>query len=259
MIKSLYRKGSIYKINFPDNKCYIGKTLYDIKLRYAVHIKNSKSKKCKTSLCRGLRKYNTHITTVVNDVPEIFLNSFEKYWINHYNSFQNGFNMTEGGDGGQTYIWTNEQRKNSSNLRKGKPSGMKGKTAWNKGMSCPQYSGEGNSFYGHHHTDEQKKKWSILRKGRPGQSHIVSEETKKNMKKSWDERNDENIKCPYCDKISKNKISMEYWHFENCKMNPNYIEKKQLITCPHCGLTSYSLGNMNRWHFDNCKKAKICQ
>lgn len=59
----------------------------------------------------------------------------EGWWIAHYDTFNNGYNMTEGGEGGngtankgkKYKALSEETRRKMSESRKGTPSGMKGK------------------------------------------------------------------------------------------------------------------------------------
>ena len=44
----------------------------------------------------------------------------EKFWIGHYNSFENGYNLNEGGYGGGPKVWSEESRKKKSLSQKGK-------------------------------------------------------------------------------------------------------------------------------------------
>jgi hypothetical protein len=113
------------------------------------------------------------------------------------------------------------------------------------------------------HSQESKDKISKRLKGR-----IFSEETKEklrqvnigkkftdshrnNLSKNWHNRKE--VECPFCKKKSNNISMMNRWHFDNCKKNPNYIDKCSDIICPYCNFISKDKGMMKRWHFDNCK------
>ena len=100
------KSGTIYKIeNTLNGNVYIGKTIRAIELRLKQHINDAfNNKRKRTVLGRAIRKYgkdNFTIQSIVEGVPELFLNSFERYWINFYNSYKSnkGYNATEGGDG----------------------------------------------------------------------------------------------------------------------------------------------------------------
>lgn len=58
--------------------------------------------------------------------------------------------------------------------------------------------------------------------------------------------------CPHCGTEGQ-KFGMVRYHFDNCKQNPNYIQKpKKEYVCPHCNKIGHSQA-MFYWHFDNCK------
>lgn len=59
------------------------------------------------------------------------------------------------------------------------------------------------------------------------------------------------ITCPFCKKSSKNIGTMNMWHFDNCKENPN--NTINYIKCPHCNFITRSISNIKRYHLDNCK------
>lgn len=100
------KTGTIYKIeNTINGSVYIGKTIHTLELRFKQHIRDAfNNNKKRTVLGRAIRKYGKDsftIQIIVEGVPELFLNSFERYWIHYHNSFKgkNGYNSTEGGDG----------------------------------------------------------------------------------------------------------------------------------------------------------------
>lgn len=83
-----------------NNKKYIGKTTKLVEVRYRQHCANSKSGK--TYLYKAMRKYGTENFSVsVVDVAESLsdLNSMEKYYIT---KLRPEYNMTAGGEGGDT-------------------------------------------------------------------------------------------------------------------------------------------------------------
>lgn len=98
--------GYIYKItNLINNKIYIGKTLKDVYSRFAEHIRTSRNEDCENRpLYKAMKKYGVENFKVeeiekvaVTDGHE--LNEREIYWIAYYNSYENGYNATLGGDG----------------------------------------------------------------------------------------------------------------------------------------------------------------
>jgi group I intron endonuclease len=96
----------IYKVtNLSNGKVYIGKTTLTLNKRKARHYASA-NRGSETNFHRALRVYSTEcfrweILSKANDETE--LNKLEVKYINEYNSYKNGYNMTEGGTGGFTY------------------------------------------------------------------------------------------------------------------------------------------------------------
>lgn len=91
----------IYKItNNINGKIYIGKTLLTVEERFKQHCRDSQKESMNhRPLYAAMRKYGCNhfsVETVEEtDLPE----EREKYWIEYYGSFKNGYNATTGGDG----------------------------------------------------------------------------------------------------------------------------------------------------------------
>lgn len=99
----------IYKItNKINNKCYIGQSV-DIKIRWLQHIYEGKKNNPQGKLYRAI--FNEGIDNfsfeVLEECPlnEKILNEKEKYWIKYYNSFEEGYNSTKGGQGEDSWIY----------------------------------------------------------------------------------------------------------------------------------------------------------
>ena len=91
-------KSGIYKItNLINNQCYIGKSI-DIDRRFSEHHKMDR----KADVYDALREYGIENFTfeIIELCDETKLNEREKYWIAYYDSYNNGYNMTSGGEGG---------------------------------------------------------------------------------------------------------------------------------------------------------------
>lgn len=88
----------IYKITNPNGLVYIGQSI-DIEKRFSYY----KKYKCKsqTKLYNSLVKYGpqSHVFEVLIECSIDELNKNEKKFILEYNSFENGLNLTTGGDG----------------------------------------------------------------------------------------------------------------------------------------------------------------
>jgi len=94
----------IYKItNVATGKIYVGQTTQTLTERYERHV--TKSKSLETYICRAIRKYGAESFNIeaLEEVESYQLNERERYWIKALNSqAPNGYNMTEGGEGGDT-------------------------------------------------------------------------------------------------------------------------------------------------------------
>lgn len=99
----------IYKItNLLNNKCYIGQSI-DIENRWKQHIyegkHNIKEGKLYPAMFQdGLENFTFEIIEECKKDSQI-LNEKEKYWIKYYDSFNNGYNSTIGGQGEDSWTY----------------------------------------------------------------------------------------------------------------------------------------------------------
>ena len=95
--------GFIYKISTPlSNKVYIGQTKRSVEVRWKEHIKqggNTQKEKEHFKLYQAFQKYgiDNFVIDTIEEVDNNILNEREIYWINYYDSFNNGYNSTPGG------------------------------------------------------------------------------------------------------------------------------------------------------------------
>ena len=101
--------GYIYRIyNDVNNHVYIGQTSMRISDRWSGHLSSARNENLSNyndTIHKAMRKYGIdkfHIE-VIEKCDNDFLNEREIYWIKYYNSFENGYNETLGGDGCQKY------------------------------------------------------------------------------------------------------------------------------------------------------------
>jgi group I intron endonuclease len=117
------KKGYIYKITSPSGKVYIGQTINLVR-------RKSKYKRidCKQQpkIFNSIEKYgwDYHIFEVIEVLDIDILNEREKYWIEYFNSLENGLNCTGGADSKKISAETIEKIRNS---KLGKTSPNKGK------------------------------------------------------------------------------------------------------------------------------------
>ena len=97
-------RGFIYKItNKINGKSYIGQTIQNVKERFYQHC----ATKCSQAVLnmvihKAITKYGKSNFTieVIEEVESANLNDRERYWIRYYDSYNNGYNSTEGGQDG---------------------------------------------------------------------------------------------------------------------------------------------------------------
>ncbi len=140
----------IYKVtNIKNNKSYIGQTTQKFSIKKTQHIRYDKH--LQTHFYRALKKYGKEnfeweIIEKCNSKNE--LDEMEYHYIKQYNSFNNGYNITMGGEGTLGRIVSQLTRKLISKANKGK------------------YEGKNNPNYGNKWTDEQKERMSKQRLGK---------------------------------------------------------------------------------------------
>lgn len=219
----------VYKsTNLINNQSYIGITTKTLEYRKTTHQKASKysNKKFYNALKKyGFDNFKWSILYECDDIIE--LENMEIFYIKKYDTFNNGYNLTTGGE--LKKVISNESIEKMSEKR----------LDWLKNNKNP--------FKGKTHTTETKQKLSEIRKKwfktnehfRKGQE---LDETHKEMlsiaQKKWLENNEHPFKGKTQSIESKQKMK-DMWK--------NRIELK----CPHCG--KIGKNNMNRYHFDNCK------
>lgn len=196
------RIGVIYKwTNKINGKSYIGQTI-DEEGRKKGHING----RYKCYFHDAIKKYGVENFNyeVIERIEESKLSEREIYWIEYYNTYNNGYNLTLGGEGtrGFSHGFTEEQKKKMSESHKGQ-------IAWNKGKHGI-YSEEtrkkiSEASKKHKHTSEAKEKISKKLKGRPSpnKGKITSEETKQKISKSVKESFDRNNTREKLSKILK--------------------------------------------------------
>ena len=114
--------GYIYKItNKVNNKIYIGKTTLTIEERFEAHKKKA-LKHPNRYLYDAMNHYGfkNFIIEEIEECADELLNEREIYWIKFYNSTNHeiGYNLTKGGDGGNTWELNNHKLETGELIRK---------------------------------------------------------------------------------------------------------------------------------------------
>lgn len=103
--------GFIYKITNKENqKVYIGQTITSIATRMNKHYSQANVGKNITGIDAAIRKYgkdNFIVETICECLNED-LDEQERYYISKYDSFNNGYNLTSGGQTGSTTLGLND-------------------------------------------------------------------------------------------------------------------------------------------------------
>jgi group I intron endonuclease len=157
-------KGYIYKITSPSGRIYIGQTI-----NLNGRLKNYRNNKTKNQpkLHNSILKYgwNAHVFETIDTCEETgiknyILDSLEVYWIEQYDSFNNGLNCTIGGQGTIGHKHSEETKE----VLRNKSTGVKLSEVAKKKVS---EAGMGNKYNsGRILTEEHKKKLSMIGKNR---------------------------------------------------------------------------------------------
>lgn len=153
--------GIYYIKNLVNNKIYIGQA-NNIYKRWKDHIWKLNNN----------RHHNKHLQRAWNKcgeknfkfeiICECNINrllDLEKYYIEKYDTFFNGYNLTVGGEGTYGHRVSKEARYKIGKAQKGKTISKENREKLSK-----YFKGSGNPFYGRTHTDETKKLISDIRK-----------------------------------------------------------------------------------------------
>jgi hypothetical protein len=224
----------IYKITERSTgKCYIGQSKH-IEKRWQTHHKRF-SPQC----------FDYEIIRTTKVVA--FLNGFEKYYINLYDSHRNGFNKTIGGTSIKSTHADAETRAKISASNKGRKNTDEAKAK----MSA---AAKGNTrAKGRKHTAETRTKMSAAKKGRK-----LTDETRAKMSKPKTAEHRAKLSKPKTDEHRANMSAAN----KGRKLTDEHRAKlsiaaknEQTFQCPHC-LKSCNAGTFSRWHGDNCKHSE---
>ena len=170
--------GTIYKLTSPSGKIYIGQTtnlkdrkrcLYNTNKYYSGHKLDNAIKKY------GIENFKYEILVQLEMEDKFLLREhldvLESQYIEKYNSYNNGYNMTLGGSGSKGCFQTEESRKKISEKAKGRKGSMLGKhLTEEQKRKVSEFAktriGDKNPFFGKTHTTNSKNKIGIAN-GKP--------------------------------------------------------------------------------------------
>lgn len=163
----------IYKAtNLINEKVYIGQTINNLKKRKRDHISNALNKENNMYFHRAIRKYGSNSFTwkILQECDTIEeLNRLEIYYIDLYNTFKNGYNLTLGGNSIMGFKHSEETKKRMSEAAKGRKLSkdqIQRLSEINKGKKLSEETRRriSESLRGKHHTKESIKKMSDAKK-----------------------------------------------------------------------------------------------
>jgi group I intron endonuclease len=94
--------GRIYKIvNDLNDKVYVGQTIRTLTVRFQKHCSKSDDLGQTMAIKKAILKYGKEHFKIelIEECDSSILNEREIYWINFYNSYKKGYNLTKGGQG----------------------------------------------------------------------------------------------------------------------------------------------------------------
>ncbi len=173
----------IYKATNTNNgKCYIGQTINSLKQRVIGHKHGSSSKGYTYHFYNAIRKYgwDNFIWEVIDDTCQTKdeLDEMEFHYIKQYNSLDDGYNLTEGGD--INPMSNPDTRKKASITKTGTTRSVESRKKQSNTMQ-----GEGNHFYGKSHSDESRRKISENTQGRVPWNKGNTTGIRSNHAKTW--------------------------------------------------------------------------
>lgn len=162
--------GTIYKLTSPSNKCYIGQTINLVERKRTLY--NPNKYYSGHRLDNAIKKYGIEnfqyeiIIQIVESSKEKLrekLDELEKFYIEKYDSYNNGYNMTLGGSGSNGGFQTEESKRKISEKAKGRKGSMLGRHLTEEQKNkisnfAKTRTGEKNPFYGKTHSEETKLK-----------------------------------------------------------------------------------------------------
>lgn len=177
------RTGIIYGyVNLESGKMYIGQTLHPDH-RWKDHRYGKYKNGWHKDYQKNPDKYEYSV--IEYDVPEDKLDEREIFWINFFDSYNNGYNLTEGGNSTRGYKHTEEYKLYMSKLHSGSN---------NPFYNNHSLAGKNHPMYGKKLTDETRKKISDAVKGEKhpmyGKKH--SEETRKKISEASNHKGENN-------------------------------------------------------------------
>ena len=270
-------------INITNNKKYIGKTKFSLNKRKIQH-KNNANCNRPGHFYNAIRKYGFEVFDwfILEEDVETneLLNELEYHYIVQYNSINEGYNITPGGEGlsnakglkledifgkekareikqkeveNNAQYWLGKERPDHSERMSGdnhpKPFLNKFHSEDTKEKISQSTKNNNNPMYGVSRSKDVKEKISSSLSGRKRPDISRAKKGKKNP-------NNSGKKHPNWGRPSEEQPMYNKKHSEETKNKMRGKKKKQeILECPHCKKQG-GASNMKRHHFENCKFKK---
>jgi group I intron endonuclease len=161
--------------NMINGKKYVGQTINKLGSRKSQHIYGALNRRGNNHFHNAIRKYGTEnfdwkiLHDFVLNIDD--LNKLEIFYIGYYDTFENGYNYTVGGNGNFGCIPSKETRKKMSKIHKGRPCSVKTREKISKGNKGKKRSVEarqkiGEASKGRKYSKERGRKISEALSGK---------------------------------------------------------------------------------------------
>ena len=187
--------GIIYKATSPSGKSYIGQTvssLFKRKNRHYAFATRKGSSGYHHKIARAIRKYGDNIKWVVlcYDIPINQLSSVERWCIATYDTFNEGYNSTRGGEGTSGFKHSEETRKKISESLKGHGHTKESREKMSKSHKRKKLSAEhrrkiGEAGKGRVDSKEAREKRSKTNSGKKNSDFIMNVEIAEKIRKEY--------------------------------------------------------------------------
>lgn len=249
--------GYIYKItNNLNGLSYIGQTSRSYKDRWAEHKRDRfKEPYCNWPLYRMMNSVGLKNITweVIEEIPNNLLNEREQYWINFYNTKNNGYNCTYGGNNGTKHnyneilnYWLTTGEKNFTKTAKYFNTNKSYVSAIIKSMGYDRRSWKEINSKDHSSTKRKVNKIDS-KTGKVLKTYNSITEAAIDM---GDKQYTKTI-SPTCN--GKHPTFLGYcWQYTEDIGKPIYLNKQQkIIILPEYGLEFNNLNECAKWFIDN--------
>ena len=228
-----------------NSKVYVGFSV-NVKSRISVHL--SSYKEGDTKFYRAMRKHgeNNFYWEIIYQSKDRdhCLKVMEPFFIEEYDSYYNGYNSTKGGDGAFGVVISEDGRRRISEGNKKPKKGNPGKWRRERTKEDDDHLRRIQKLVTLRSPQKSEKISKALRGKPKSEEHVLAMKNRP--------QDVTLLVCPYCGKEGDYK-NMKRWHMDNCKNNPDYVDRIKMVTCNVCGFSTKESPNFYRNHNDYCR------